>query len=159
MLPHTVNADLDRGYDSIKPRESIAESGFTAEIAHRGVPAPIQAGRHRPVERTHSWMDERLRQASSWTSTSTSPLTLVTLRMLIWQVRSHYRWDSRPTNRRLGDPLAGRSQAWMSAEDSVGRSPRNPRHKSHADQPLPVDVTCGCSSRWQGEPGAIGPDS
>ncbi|MDH6493831.1 hypothetical protein RKD27_000337 [Streptomyces sp. SAI-126] len=54
MLPDTVNVNLDRGYDSIKFRALIAELGFTAEIARKGVPAPIQASRRRPVERTHS---------------------------------------------------------------------------------------------------------
>ncbi len=57
MLPHTVNVNLDRGYDGIKSRALIAELGLTAEIARKGVPAPIQASGRWPVERTHSSMN------------------------------------------------------------------------------------------------------
>jgi hypothetical protein len=53
-MPMTVNANLDRRYDSAKSRALIAELGFTAEIARKGVPAPIQAGKRWLVERTHS---------------------------------------------------------------------------------------------------------
>ena len=45
---------LDRGYDSGKTRDLLEILGFTGEIAVKGVPAPIQAGRRWPVERTHS---------------------------------------------------------------------------------------------------------
>jgi hypothetical protein len=48
---------LDRGYDSGKTRDLLEILGFTGEIAVKGVPAPIQAGRRWPVERTHSWMN------------------------------------------------------------------------------------------------------
>jgi len=44
-MPTTVNVNLDRGYDSAKTRSLIAELGFTAEIARKGVRAPIQAGK------------------------------------------------------------------------------------------------------------------
>ncbi|WP_392567639.1 IS5/IS1182 family transposase [Actinacidiphila glaucinigra] len=44
-----VNVNLDRGYDSTKSR---GELGFSAEIARKGVPAPIQAGKRWVVERT-----------------------------------------------------------------------------------------------------------
>ncbi|MGC0317202.1 hypothetical protein QBC98_005705 [Kitasatospora acidiphila] len=43
-MPETLNVNLDRGYDSAKSRLLIAGLGFTAEIARKGVPAPIQAG-------------------------------------------------------------------------------------------------------------------
>lgn len=42
-MPEAVNVNLDRGYDSIKSRVLIGELGFSAEIACKGVPAPIQA--------------------------------------------------------------------------------------------------------------------
>jgi hypothetical protein len=48
---------LDRGYDSGKTRDLLEILGFDGEIAVTGVPAPIQAGRRWPVERTHSWMN------------------------------------------------------------------------------------------------------
>jgi hypothetical protein len=36
----------------------MAESGFTAEVARKGGPAPVQAGKRRVVERTHCWMND-----------------------------------------------------------------------------------------------------
>jgi transposase len=108
MLPHTVNVNLDRGYDSIRTRALIAALGFTAEIARKGVPAPIQASRRWPVERTHSWMNGygKLRRCTERNGRVVDfylylAATLVTLRMLIRQARSRYRWDGRPTSRRL----------------------------------------------------------
>ena len=50
-MPEQVNINLDRGYDSDK---LLTELGFTAEIARKGMPAPIQAGKRRVVERAHS---------------------------------------------------------------------------------------------------------
>jgi transposase InsO family protein len=44
-LPEQVNVNLDRGYDSGKTRTALAELGFTGEIARKGVPAPVQAGK------------------------------------------------------------------------------------------------------------------
>jgi hypothetical protein len=38
-------------------RDLLDVLGFAGEIAVKGVPAPIQAGRRWPVERTHSWMN------------------------------------------------------------------------------------------------------
>jgi hypothetical protein len=43
---------LDRGYDSGKTRDLLDVLGFHGEIAVKGVPAPIRAGRRWPVERT-----------------------------------------------------------------------------------------------------------
>ncbi|MFJ2868306.1 IS5 family transposase [Kitasatospora sp. NPDC087314] len=107
-LPDTVNVNLDRGYDSDKSRSLIAKLGFTADIARKGVPAPIQAGRRWPVERTHSWMNAygKLRRCTERNGKVVDiylylAATLVTLRMLIRQARSCYRWDGRPTTRRL----------------------------------------------------------
>jgi hypothetical protein len=55
---------LDRGYDSRKTRDLLDILGYDAEIAVKGKPAPIQAGKRWPVERTHSWMngDGKLRR-------------------------------------------------------------------------------------------------
>ena len=46
---------LDRGYDSGKTRTSPAERGLDGQIAHKGTPAPLQASKRWPVERTHAW--------------------------------------------------------------------------------------------------------
>lgn len=107
-MPETVNVNLDRGYDSAKSRALIAELGFTAEIARKGVPAPIQAGKRWVVERTHSWMNDygKLRRCTERSSAVVDfylylAATFVTLRMLIRRSTSRYRWDGRPTTRRL----------------------------------------------------------
>jgi transposase len=107
-LPGTVNVNLDRGYDSAKSRSLIAELGFTAEIARKGVPAPIQAGKRWVVERTHSWMNDygKLRRCTEKSGSVVDfylylAAALVTLRTLIRRATSRYRWDGRPTTRRL----------------------------------------------------------
>lgn len=107
-MPETVNVNLDRGYDSAKSRLLTAGLGFTAEIARKGVPAPIQAGKRWVVERTHSWMNGygKLRRCSERSGEVVDfylylAATLVTLRMLIRRSTSRYRWDGRPTTRRL----------------------------------------------------------
>ncbi|MEV5011848.1 IS5 family transposase [Streptomyces sp. NPDC055692] len=107
-MPETVNVNLDRGYDSAKSRALIDELGFTAEIARKGVPAPIQAGKRWVVERTHSWMNNygKLRRCTERSGEVVDfylylAAAFVTLRMLIRRATSRYRWDGRPTTRRL----------------------------------------------------------
>ncbi|MFJ8941114.1 IS5 family transposase [Streptomyces sp. NPDC102365] len=107
-LPETVNVNLDRGYDSTKSRALMAELGFTAEIARKGVPAPIQAGKRWVVERTHSCMNDygKLRRCTERSGSVVDfylylVAALVTLRMLIRRATTRYRWDGRPTTRRL----------------------------------------------------------
>lgn len=107
-LPETVTVNLDRGYDSAKSRAVIAESGFRAEIARKGLPAPIQAGKRWVVERTHSWMNNygKLRRCTERSGRIVDlylylAATLVTLRMLIRRSTKRFRWDGRPTTRRL----------------------------------------------------------
>ncbi|MCX5338560.1 IS5 family transposase [Streptomyces atratus] len=107
-MPEAVNVNLDRGYDSIKSRGLISELGFSAEIARKGVPAPIQAGKRWVVERTHSWMNDygKLRRCTERSGEVVDfylylAAALVTLRMLIRRSTSRYRWDGRPNTRRL----------------------------------------------------------
>ncbi|WP_405683365.1 IS5 family transposase [Streptomyces sp. NBC_00057] len=107
-MPEAVNVNLDRGYDSIKTRALIGELGFSAEIARKGVPAPIQAGKRWVVERTHSWMNDygKLRRCTERSGEVVDfylylAAALVTLRMLIRRSTSRYRWDGRPNTRRL----------------------------------------------------------
>jgi hypothetical protein len=107
-MPEAVNINLDRGYDSTKSPVLIAELGFTAEIARKGVPAPIQAGKRWVIERTHSWMNDygKLRRCTEKSGEVVDfylylAAALVTLRMLIRRSTSRYRWDGRPTTRRL----------------------------------------------------------
>jgi hypothetical protein len=107
-MPETVNVNLDRGYDSAKSRVLINELGFSAEIACKAVPAPIEAGKRWVVERTHSWMNDygKLRRCTGRSGEVVDfylylAAALVTLRMLIRRSTSLYRWDGRPTTRRL----------------------------------------------------------
>ncbi|WP_327411588.1 IS5 family transposase [Streptomyces sp. NBC_01233] len=107
-LPEQVNVNLDRGYDSAKTRTALEEFGFTVEIARKGVPAPIQAGKRWVVERAHSWMNGfgKLRRCTEKNGNVVDfylhlTATIVTLRMLIRRATLQYRWDTRPTTRRL----------------------------------------------------------
>jgi hypothetical protein len=47
----------DRGYDSTKTQDLLEVLGLRRRDRVKGVPAPIQAGKRWPVERTHSWMN------------------------------------------------------------------------------------------------------
>ncbi|MEV6205530.1 IS5 family transposase [Kitasatospora sp. NPDC051914] len=104
-MPEVVNINLDRGYDSTKSRVLIAELGFSAGIARKGVPAPVQAGKRWVVERTHSWMNDygKLRRCTERSGEVVDFYLYLaaTLRMLIRRSTSRYRWDGRPTTRRL----------------------------------------------------------
>lgn len=112
---------LDRGYDSDKTRSAPGELGFTGEIARKGIPAPIQAGKRWVVERSHAWMNVSLSAA------------IVRLRMLIRHATPRYRWNGHPTTRRLKYPFAGRSQpqpcsCWSrSASPSIRSEPAGMR--------------------------------
>jgi hypothetical protein len=46
---------LDAGYDYQTCRQVLAARGMAGGIAPRGRPAPVQATRRWPVERTHAW--------------------------------------------------------------------------------------------------------
>lgn len=107
-LPEQVNINLDRGYDSARTRALLDEFGFTGEIARKGVPAPIQAGKRWVVERSHSWMNGygKLRRCTEKDGRTVDfylylAAAFVTLRMLIRRSTSRYRWDGRSTTRRL----------------------------------------------------------
>jgi hypothetical protein len=108
VLPGERTCHLDAGYDSRPTRQTLDEQGFAAQIAHKGTPAPIQAGRRWPVERTHSWMNGygKLRRMTDRDATIVDfylylAAALVTVRQLIQRARTRYRWDTRPTTKRL----------------------------------------------------------
>jgi transposase len=107
-LPDDVTVHLDRGYDGNPSRALLDELGLDGAIARKGVPAPIQAGTRWVVERAHSWMNgygklrrctEKLRPVVDFYLFLAA--ALVVLRQLIQRARPRYRWDSRPTTRRL----------------------------------------------------------
>jgi hypothetical protein len=99
---------LDRGYDSAKTRDLLEILGFHGEIATKGLPAPIQVGRRWPVERTHAWMNgfgklrrltDKHRLIAEFYLNLAAALTVI--RRLINSARTHYRWPTQPTTRRL----------------------------------------------------------
>ena len=107
-LPDNVTVHLDRGYDSNVTRALLDALGFDGAIARKGVPAPIQAGSRWVVERAHSWMTgygklrrctEKLRPVVDFYLFLSA--ALVVIRQLIQRARTRYRWDTRPTTRRL----------------------------------------------------------
>jgi len=89
-------------------RQLLDELGFGGAIARKGVPAPIQAGTRWVVERTHSWMNGygKLRRCTERNARIVDfylylAAALVTIRQLIQRARTRYRWDTRPTTKRL----------------------------------------------------------
>ena len=107
-LPDRPCMHLDRGYDSAKTRDLLQILGYDDEIAVKGVPAPIQVGKRWPVERTHSWMNGygKLRRFTDKRKIIVEfylylAAALTVIRRLINRARSHYRWPTRPTTRRL----------------------------------------------------------
>ena len=107
-LPLAVTVHLDRGYDSGVTRTLLDDLGFTGEIARRGVPAPLQAGKRWVVERTQAWMNGfgKLRRCTEKARRVVDfylflAAAFVVTRCLIQRARSRYRWPGRPTTRRL----------------------------------------------------------
>lgn len=105
-LPEKVTVHLDAGYDSAVTRELLAGRNLHAEIAHKGDKAPIQAGRRWHVERTNAWHNafnrlQRCYERREHVIDAFFDLTdaIITLRSLIRQAWTLYRWDNRPTRR------------------------------------------------------------
>jgi hypothetical protein len=115
--PDRPGMHLDRGYDSTKTRDLLEILGYNSDIALKGKPAPIQAGKRRPVERTHSWMNGygKLRRCTDKRKVIVEfylylAAALTVIRRLINTARTLYRWPTRPTTRRLRwTSFAGRS--------------------------------------------------
>lgn len=107
-MPQHVTGHLDAGYDSGVTRDLLAQLGFDGEISRKGVPAPIQVGKRWVVERTHAWMNGygKLRRCTDKDGDIIDfylylAAAFVTVRQLIQKARNRYRWDTRPTTRRL----------------------------------------------------------
>jgi transposase len=107
-LPAEVTAHLDAAYDGKPSRAVLDRLGFTGQIARKGIPAPLQAGKRWVVERTQSWMNGygKLRRCTERHGKVVDfylflAAAFVTVRALIREARQHFRWVSRPTTRRL----------------------------------------------------------
>ena len=107
-LPEDVTAHLDAAYDSGFTRQLLDDLGLEGEIARKGIPSPIQVGKRWVVERTNSWMNGygKLRRMTDKDGQVVDfylylAAAFVTVRQLIQRARTRYRWDTRPTTRRL----------------------------------------------------------
>lgn len=105
-LPAQPTVHLDAGYDSHKTRDLLAERGMTGEIAEKGKPAPIQATKRWPVERTNAWGNQFKKLV--WNTERCDPVidaflafahAIITLRRLLRRAWTLYRWDTRPPRR------------------------------------------------------------
>jgi transposase len=102
-LPAHPVVHLDAGYDYQPCRRALAERGMLGEIATRGVPAPIQASRLWPVERTHAWGNQygKLRWCTErrrlvvefWLALANAAIVCGRLVRRAWTC---YRWEHRP---------------------------------------------------------------
>jgi transposase len=105
-LPGRLTVHLDAGYDYQPCRQILAERGMVGQIATRGVPAPIQAGRRWVIERTHAWGNQygKLRWCTErrrlvvefWLALANAAIVCGRLVRRAW---THYRWKSRPGRR------------------------------------------------------------
>ena len=107
-LPERVTAHLDRAFDGAPCRAVLDELGFVGDIARKGAPAPIQAGRRWVVEPTQAWMNGygKLRRCTERDAAVVDlylflAATFVVVRALIRRARQAYRWPGRPTTTRL----------------------------------------------------------
>lgn len=107
-LPEDVTAHLDAAYDSGLIRQLLDDLGLEGEIARKGIPSPIQVGKRWVVERTNSWMNGygKLRRMTDKDGQVVDfylylAAAFATVRQLIQRARTRYRWDTRPTTRRL----------------------------------------------------------
>jgi transposase len=99
---------LDRGYGGAPTRRLLESLGIAGVIAQKGIPAPLQVGGRWVVERTQSWMNGfgKLRRCTERTGIVVDfylflAAAFVIARRLINEARTRFRWDTRPTTRRL----------------------------------------------------------
>jgi hypothetical protein len=98
-----LTVHLDAGYDYQPCRQALAARGMLGQIATRGVPAPIQASRRWPVERTHAWGNQygKLRWCTErrrlvvafWLALANAVIVCGRLVRRAWTC---YRWEHRP---------------------------------------------------------------
>ena len=105
-LPDEITVHLDAGYNSGKTRDELRSRSLNGEIAHKGDKAPIQAGQRWHVERTNSWHNNfnRLQRCYERNENVIDAYfdladTIITLRRLIREAWTLYRWDTRPAKR------------------------------------------------------------
>lgn len=105
-LPEQATVHLDSAYGPVTGVKTAAEHGLRAEVAVKGVAAPIQNTKRWPVERTNAWgnqffkiarcTERREEVVDAYLSLAHA---IITLRRLIRQAWTLYRWDTRPKRR------------------------------------------------------------
>jgi transposase len=103
-LPEKITVHLDAGYDSHPTRELLNEFGCQGQIATKGKPAPLQATKRWPVERTNSWHNRGFKKLAICTERHTRVIdafialanAIIIVRRLIRQGWTRYRWNGRP---------------------------------------------------------------
>ena len=107
-LPAGARIHLDSAYNGMPCRKVLDDHALVGEVAARGVPAPIQVGKRWVVERSQSWMNGygKIRRCFDRNGQVVDfylylAAAFVTVRALIREARTRYRWDTRPTTRRL----------------------------------------------------------
>ncbi|MFE0063421.1 IS5 family transposase [Streptomyces sp. NPDC059003] len=105
-LPDGATVHLDAAYGTDKRARTAEEHGLRAEVAVKGVAAPIQNTRRWPVERTNAWGNQFFkiarcteRRAEVTDAYLSMAHAIITLRRLIRRSWSLYRWDTRPAKR------------------------------------------------------------
>lgn len=106
--PTNVTVHLDAGYDSDATRGLLHGLGLHGEIARKGKPTPVQNSKRWVTERTHAWMNGygKVRRCTDRDGKIVDfylhlAAAFLTVRALIREARSRYRWPTRPTTRRL----------------------------------------------------------
>ena len=102
-LPEQPTMHLDAGYDYQPCRQMLTGRGMVGEIATRGQPTPVQAGRRWVIERTHAWGNQygKLRWCTErrrlvvvfWLALASAAIVLGRLLRRAW---GGYRWEGRP---------------------------------------------------------------
>lgn len=89
--------------DRTKGGKTAAEHGLPAEVAVKGIAAPIQNTKRWPVERTNAWGNQFVkitrcneRREKVIDAYLALAHAVITLRRLIRQAWTFYRWDTRP---------------------------------------------------------------
>jgi transposase len=105
-LPARPVVHLDAGYDYQPCRQVLADREMVGEVATRGIPAPVQAGRRWAIERTHAWGNQygKLRWCTErrrlvvefWLALANATIVLGRLLRRAWNA---YRWEGRPRRR------------------------------------------------------------
>ena len=95
-LPDDITVHLDAGYDSQKTRDELAGRGMTGEIAHKGDKARTN-GWHNSFNRLQRCYERNEDVIDAFFDLADA---IVTVRRLIREAWTLYRWDTRPAHRR-----------------------------------------------------------